>query len=141
MSSCLAVLLTLLLVPAAAVDLPAASARQARRANRFQPYEAEATVLAVIKSDSGTYIHTRKESGYYLWIRLARGDEVEVREGQRVAFTVTTAPLPDGMVEWYQRVEDFRILAPEERTYRGASPDGALIFTDNPETLKRRPSP
>lgn len=121
-------------------DLQAAGAKRSRgAAAKFQPYEVQATVLSIRRSEFGTYVEVIRESGSYEWVEIDNSEGLQVRKGQRVAYTVSAISRQNNVVDWYRPVTDFRVVLPEERVYRGKTGNGTLIFSDNP--LQTRGTP
>jgi hypothetical protein len=121
-------------------DLHAAEAKRRRGPEaKFQPYDMEATVLSVRRSEFGTFAEVIRENGSYEWVEIDRDDDTQVRTGQRVAYTVSAISRRNNLVDWYRPVTNFRVVLPEEKVYRRKADDGTLIFSDNPVQPMKTP--
>lgn len=111
------------------------------------PLDVGATVLSLRRYDHGTYLGVMRDDGRQEWIDIGRDEGLEVRTGQRVAYSPRSRPYESRIFGWVRTAHDFRILQhqqqQEERIYHGSGPDGTIILTDNPSakmTVKDSPS-
>lgn len=132
-SSCLLVTIILLL---------AAPLFGESRRRRYVPPPAptpdvEATVLSLRRLQFGTYVEVMREDGIQEWIDIKSEEGLEVRAGQRVAYSTRPSVYENNSFGRVRTGEDFRIVAPHsdnDRVYRGTGSDGTMVFTDNPTT-------
>lgn len=132
-SSCLLVTIILLL---------AAPLFGESRRRRYVPPPAptpdvEATVLSLRRLQFGTYVEVMREDGIQEWIDIKNEEGLEVRTGQRVAYSTRPSVYENNSFGRVRTGEDFRIVAPHsdnDRVYRGTGSDGTMVFTDNPTT-------
>jgi len=97
--------------------------------------DVEATVLSLRRYDHGTYLGVMRDDGRQEWIDIGRDEGLEVRTGQRVAYSPRSRPYESRIFGWVRTAHDFRLLQQqqeEERIYHGSGPDGTIILTDNP---------
>lgn len=99
--------------------------------------DVEATVLSLRRLQFGTYVEVMREDGILEWIDIKNEEGLEVRAGQRVAYSTRPGVYENNSFGRVRTGEDFRIVAPHsdnDRVYRGTGSDGSMVFTDNPTT-------
>jgi hypothetical protein len=117
--------------------LPAAFCEGARKQNGYiaPVSEVAAEILSLRRHEHGTYLEVQREDGTQEWIEIGREEGLEVKLGQRIAYTPYSKAYESQAFGRLRTGHDFRIL-PQQRgeddIYRGSGPDNSIVFTDNP---------
>jgi len=98
--------------------------------------DVEANVISLRRLQLGTYVEVLRDDGKREWIDIKSEEGLEVKAGQRVAYSTRPTAHENSAFGTLRSGEDFRILTPqnEDRVYRRTGSDGTQIFTDNPST-------
>lgn len=127
--SCLTIMLVVLL----AAPL---FGRDRRKSVAREPIQdVEATVLSLRRYQLGTYVEVMRADGKHEWLMVSDEEGMEVRVGQRVAYTTEdTAIWNASFGSMLRHGAGFRILQlqRDDRVFQGVGPDGTTIFTDTP---------
>jgi hypothetical protein len=133
---CCSLLLIVTVILLLAVPLFAESRRRKYVPPPAPTPDVEGTVLSLRRLQFGTYVEVMREDGIQEWIDIKNEEGLEVRSGQRVAYSTRPGVYENNSFGRVRTGEDFRIVTPHSdgQVYRGTGSDGAMVFTDNPTT-------
>lgn len=126
------------------LEAPLCESAAYRRSYSLSTNEVEATVLTLRRYETGTYMEVLRDDGLQEWIEINREEGLDVRSGQRIAYTPISPPHEHYMFGRLRTGHYFRILPQEQGdqpVYQGRETDGAMIFTDNPKENMRLKEP